>query len=384
MRRSARAFPSATFLITAVMLGCGKSDTADGSGTETAGDTVEVATASTMELPVATVPARQGDLVLTISTTGQVASDEVSTLKSEVAAPIARVLVRPGDRVKKGQPLIEFETKLLDIAVQEATAGLERAQVAYRDTYYPDSVVTGRVPTEEQRRNARARAGIGSAEAQLERAKYDRAKAVVTSPFDGMVDQVFVASGVRAGQGQDLVRVVNLGALRVDAQVLEHDLPMIQEGGQAIITSAAVGEKPIIGRIAAILPMVDSTTRAGRAIVRIPSNTVLRPGMYTDVRLEAVRLRNRRLVPTRAVIQRDNRPLVFVVRDGRAQWVYINAGRSNGTDTEVLPDSGSGLIPVEVGDQVIVEGHLTLTHDAPVRIVNVDTGATGSPIRKED
>jgi HlyD family secretion protein len=91
--------------------------------------------------------------------------------------------------------------------------------------------------------------------------------------------------------------------------------------------------------------------------------------MYADVRLEATRLTNRRLVPARAIIERDGRPLVFVVKEGRAQWVYITPGRTNGTDTEVLPDEATGIIPVEPGDQVIVDGHLTLTHDAPVRVV---------------
>ena len=103
--------------------------------------------------------------------------------------------------------------------------------------------------------------------------------------------------------------------------------------------------------------------------------------MYADVKLEATRLSKRRIVPTRAIIQRDNRPLVFVVRDGRAQWVYINPGRSNGTETEVLPDSGTGLIPVEVGDDVIVSGHLTLTHDAPVRVVAASDTGSSQPIK---
>jgi hypothetical protein len=86
------------------------------------------------------------------------------------------------------------------------------------------------------------------------------------------------------------------------------------------------------------------------------------------VRLEANRLTNRRLVPARAVIERDGRPLVFVVQEGRAKWTYIQPGRSNGVFTEVLPDSASGQIPLNAGDLVIVEGHLTLTHDAPVRV----------------
>jgi len=69
------------------------------------------------------------------------------------------------------------------------------------------------------------------------------------------------------------------------------------------------------------------------------------------------------------VIERDGRPLVFVVKDGRAQWVYIFPGRSNGQETEVLPDSSTGVMPLKAGDVVLVEGHLTLTHDAPVRVI---------------
>ena len=95
-----------------------------------------------------------------------------------------------------------------------------------------------------------------------------------------------------------------------------------------------------------MLPLVDSTTRAGRALVVVPSgNGTLRPGMYADVRLEATRLPGRILVPSRAVIERDGRPLVFVVKDGRAQWVYIMPGRTNGVETEVLPDSLLGPDP---------------------------------------
>ena len=372
-------------LILLAMIACKKADGSEADSSDAAGDSAVASDAPTtsLTLPVAAVAVRQGDLVLTVSTTGQVASDEVSALKAEVAGTVTKVSVRPGDRVRRGQELITFDTRPLDINVRDAEAGLERAMQTFRESYYPDSVVTGRVPTEEQRRTAMVRAGVPSAQVALDRAKLEREKAMVISPFDGLVDQVMVAQGMRVGAGELLTRVVNLAALRIDAQVLEHDLPLIREGGQAIVTSAAAGNRPIIGRIVAVLPIVDTTTRSGRAFIRIPTGSALRPGMYADIKLEASRLTGRRLVPTRAIIQRDNRPLVFVVRDGRAQWVYINPGRSNGVETEVLPDSGTGLIPVEGGDNVIVEGHLTLTHDAPVRVVNADTTA-GTAIRRPD
>ncbi len=69
--------------------------------------------------------------------------------------------------------------------------------------------------------------------------------------------------------------------------------------------------------------------------------------------------------------------------------MYIEAGRSNGIETEVLPDTVTGVIPVNPGDKVIVDGHLTLTHDASVTITAMrDRGVIkaapvgGNPIRK--
>jgi HlyD family secretion protein len=192
-----------------------------------------------------------------------------------------------------------------------------------------------------------------------------------------MVDRVDVAPGERLQAGESITRVVNLGELRIEAAVLEHDLALIKEGGEAIVSSAASPGLQAKGRVTAVLPMIDTVTRSGRAYVRVTGSPSLRPGMYADVRLEAQRLANRRLVPARAIIERDGRPLVFIVKDGRAQWVYVTPGRSNGTETEVLPDSTTGVIPVAVGDLVIVEGHLTLTHDAPVRVVqSVNDAAT--------
>jgi multidrug efflux pump subunit AcrA (membrane-fusion protein) len=93
--------------------------------------------------------------------------------------------------------------------------------------------------------------------------------------------------------------------------------------------------------------------------------------MFANVQLEAQRLPGRILVPSKAVIERDGRPLVFVVREGRGQWTYIQPGLSNGVDTEVLPDSSTGQIPIKPGDQIIVDGHLTLTHDAAVTIATL-------------
>ena len=350
--------------------GC-KGKTAEAAGaadsTDAAADTSQAAQ-STLALPVVGEEVRQGDLILSVVTTGQIRSEAMSLLKSETNGTIIAVLVRPGDRVRKGQPLVQVDPRPLDLAVQDAAANLEKARLSLLDNTMPDSIVTGKAVTGERLKNAEIRSGIEGARVALEKAKYERERATITAPFSGVMDDIKVAVGERLTTGQEIGRVVDLDHLRIEAAVLEHDLPLIRVGGQASVTAAAAPDRPVTGTIAAILPIVDSLTRAGRAVIRAGGGGVLRPGMYADVRLEAARLPNRVIVPAAAVIQRDGRPLVFVVKDGRAQWVYIFPGRSNGAETEVLPDSASGQIPLKAGDVVLVEGHLTLTHDAPVRV----------------
>ena len=67
-----------------------------------------------------------------------------------------------------------------------------------------------------------------SAEVRLERAKLDRERATIAAPFDGVVDRVAVAKGERVSGGQEVTKVVNLADLRIEAAVLEHDLPLIK------------------------------------------------------------------------------------------------------------------------------------------------------------
>jgi RND family efflux transporter MFP subunit len=354
-------------VLVALALGTGCKDKPADAATKPPG-TPDSSGGATLALPVVGQEVRKGDLVLSVVTTGQIRSEAVSDLKSETQGTIVAVLVRPGDRVKKGQALIQVDPRPLDLAVQDAEARLAQAQLQLLDNTIPDSIVTGKAITGERLKNAQIRSGLEVQRVNLEQRKYERERATITAPFDGVMDDIKVAVGERLSVGEEIGKVVDLDHLRIEAAVLEHDLPLIRVGGEAVVTAAAAPDHPVTGVIAAILPIVDSATRAGRAVVRAGGGGVLRPGMYVDVRIEATRLPNRIIVPARAVIERDGRPLVFVVKDGRAQWVYIFPGRTNGVDTEVLPDSTTGQMPLQPGDIVLIEGHLTLTHDAPVRL----------------
>jgi multidrug efflux pump subunit AcrA (membrane-fusion protein) len=351
-----------------LLAGCGKGSASSGSdSTATEADTV--AAPSSLSLPVVGEEVRKGDLVLTVSTTGQIRSEAVVPIKLEATGVVTDVLARAGDRVKKGQVILKLDPRPFDLAVVEAEAALKEAQLRLLDNTLPDSLVSGKAVTGERLRNAEVRSGVEAARARLDRAKYERERATIAAPFDGTLDELRISAGERVNAGQELGK---LGGPRQPAhrrrcagarspphparwRGIDHDGRLARPAGTRPNRDRAAAGRQRHPR--------------GRALIRVQGNGVLRPGMYADVRLEATRLTGRIVVPARAVIERDNRPLVFVVRDGRAQWTYIQPGRTNGLETEVLPDSTTGQIPLNPGDMVLVEGHLTLTHDAPVRVV---------------
>ncbi len=69
------------------------------------------------------------------------------------------------------------------------------------------------------------------------------------------------------------------------------------------------------------------------------------------------------MVPEEAVLVRDDREMVFVVSDGRADWRYVTIGASGRGFVSILDG-------VEESEQVITSGHYSLAHDAPVAVVN--------------
>src|SRR6266545_952210 len=325
---------------------------------------------SAVALPVVGAIVRRGDLILTIRTTGQVRAERQVSLKGETQGTVIAVLVRPGDRVDSGQALVRLDPRPFDLAVREAESQLGEALGRYRDVLLGEDTTDAAPVAVERRRAARLRTGVDGAEARLEGAKLDRERATLRAPFAGTADQVQAVVGQRLAAGEPIATIVDLSSLTVEAAVLEHDLPLVRRGATATVSLAAGGGTLYAGRVLAVLPLVDTTTRAGRAVVRVRTGDgVLRPGMYADVELEATRLPDRVVVPALAIIERDGRPLVFRYHGGKAEWVYVASGRSNGRETEIVADSATGRPAVAAGDTVLVAGHLTLTHDAPVRLI---------------
>jgi RND family efflux transporter MFP subunit len=207
-----------------------------------------------------------------------------------------------------------------------------------------------------------ARTGVTEAEQRVARARLDLEGTVLAAPFDGEVVDVAVAVGERTLPDRTLVTLVDRGRIRIPAEFLESSFMRLSPGTPAAVHFPALPGVEIAGSVAALAPELDTTRGTGIAYVEIanPSGRV-KPGMYCEVAVEAGRYDARLSVPRPAVLERSRRMLVFVARSGHAEWSYVETGLESDDRIEIL----SGVAP---GDTVLVDGHLTLAHGAPIKV----------------
>ena len=334
-----------------------------------------------LPIPVEGAQVVRGDLILEVRASGQAASPQSAVLRAQVAGPVAALPVRENAAVGTGALLLRIDSVEPALAVQEARAQLERAQQEFRRNTLGDDRITDAQVRAERERAARISAGIEQAEVAVRRAELNMSRTRVGAPFGGRVASIKVVPGQHVGVGDELMTIVSLDPIKVDVQVLESEVGYLSAGGGARIVFAAFPGEVFEGRIATINPLVDDTRHA-RVTVTVPNpRGRILPGFFADITLEARRLPDRVMVPRRAILERDGRPMLFVFdgegTTGVAEWRYVTPGLGNSTVVEIVDHPETKM--VESGEIVLVDGHYTLTHGARIRITENVAAEGGRP-----
>jgi RND family efflux transporter MFP subunit len=287
-----------------------------------------------------------------------------------VTGRVATLPVRENDAVGTGRLLVGLDAAEYGLAVEEAQASLRQAQAAYREATLLDEEIRDPRVRADRAAFARSKTGVDAAEVRLRKAQLDLSRTRLTAPFGGRVATLKVVPGQWVRAGDELMTIISLDPIRVEVQVLESEVGLLQPGRKARVSFAAFPE-PFTGTVETINPMVDGGTRTAKVTVVVPNpQGRILPGMYARVSLEAQRFADRVLVPRSAVLERDRRTMLFVYdgtgSQGLAKWRYVTTGRQNDSLVEIVPDTDTDS--VKPGEVVLTEGHYTLIHDARVRL----------------
>lgn len=374
-----RAFraPAVVGLMTACMAlaACGGGEEkGEGQAQAAAGQTVTVATASLTNLP------------RTVTASGTVTPWEEVPVGAETGGLVATaVYVDEGSYVRQGQPLVQLNDALLraqlrqqQAAVQTAEANLARDDAALaRSQELKERGFLSQASLDtalaDQRSSA---ANLASARAALAETQTRLSQATIRAPVSGLISSRSVTRGQIVQAGNELFRMVRDGRLELDAQVPETDIPLLRAGMTAAVTSDQAGETS--GTIRIVTPEVSAETRLGVARIALSPGSGLRPGMFARASINAGSQPGV-TVPTPAVLYRENRAGVFVLRTN-------NTVRFTPVTVVGRDDQRTSVTGVQAGARVVVEGAGFLNEGDRVAVARARPAAaaptTTAPARK--
>lgn len=340
---------------------------------------------ASVPIAVEGVPVIRDTMILGVKAFGDAAAFSMAIISAQVAGPVKAIPVRENSVVGAGGLVLEIESAEHALDLKDAQARLAQAQNQYRELTLWDD----REPDPQVRASraeaARLKAGLDAAQIALERAQMNFARTRVTAPFAGRVANLKVVPGQHVTTGTELMTLVDIDPIKVEVQVLEADIRHIVPGRGAQVTFTAFPDQVFAGRIATINPVVDVGTRKARVTVLVPNpDGRILPGYHANVTLDARRMPDRVMVPREALLERDGRTLVFLFEGdggtGQAMWQYVSTGLENDLYIEIIEDpEDSSTRQLRAGEIVLVDGHRTLTHAAPVRLVADAVAEGGRP-----
>ncbi len=317
---------------------------------------------------IETVEASEGIVRVTIESPGVVEPYRTRTLRSAIDGTVTW-MAEEGSEVADGSPLVRFNARELERAVQRAEIAvgdgrlkrdraaeeLTRAQrvLAEREAL----LVSGSVSRDEVE-TAREHAGtaeynLRSADLALERAGIDLeeaeealAGAVLSAPFDGTVLRTEASEGDRIGRNSTLLTFGDLARLRFSAEIDEYDIGNITKGLPVGIVSDLLGPENIRARVTGMSPEAEIVNNI--PVFRVTAEAEnpdrrLKPGMSVDLVIQVAR-ESGVVLPTNAVRREQDHSYVELVENADSTVKReVTTGLDNGVEIVIL----AGLDPGE-------------------------------------
>jgi RND family efflux transporter MFP subunit len=285
--------------------------------------------------------------------TGNVEAAMVNQIAPTIPGRIDKILAEVGNRVRKGQLLVQMDrTNLVQAQLQLANAETELGRVT---ELYKSGSATQQLFDQLTSQVDVAREAVRNLIENTD----------LHSPIDGVVTaRNFDAKNIFGG-AQPILTVMQMSPVKVTVSISEIYFPQVKTGMEVRVRLDVYPDKFFTGRISIIYPTIDALSRTFRAEVTIPNpDLAVRPGMFARVELNFGAIDNV-VVPDLAIIKQpgSNTRYVFTVENGLARRRELNLGRLIGDRFEVL----SGLEP---GAQVVIAGQSRLLDQTPVRIDN--------------
>lgn len=283
-----------------------------------------------------------------------VEAKQATIISARILARIDTINVRAGDKVNKGDLLVQLEQGDLTSQVLQAEQNINAMKARYKEAkqnldrsmeLYKKQLVSEFDLDRNRADYQSILAELTAAKQILSQAKTTLSYATLTAPINGRIVDRFAEPGDTAQAGAKLLSLYNPLSLRVEAQVRER-LALTLTHGQNIEIELPSVNKTIMGEIEEIVPAANTGSRSFLIKARISYHENLLPGMYARMLIPAGE-QSKLNIPMDKVAQVGQLDFVWLNVNGEVQRRFVRLGKaqSNGMVAVI-----SGLI---AGDEVI-------------------------------
>lgn len=201
------------------------------------------------------VEVMKGQLVeRAITISGKTAANRSVELKSEIRSRVKAVHKKKGERVKKGDVIVELDARDWPVRVEQSKASLRQFQIEHESA---KKLLKKGLVNEAQ--IAKAETALANAKAELTNAEINLAASQIRAPFDGIVDQRYVELGDYVKENVSIVKILDFSPYLVVGHAAEKDASFINIGDPA--KAQLITGDVIEGHIRFIAAEADKNTR---------------------------------------------------------------------------------------------------------------------------
>lgn len=281
-----------------------------------------------------------------INLPAEVEAAEEVLVKAELSGQVVRILVDEGQKVTKGQVLIELDDRDYQSRLERIKANYRLAKLEYeRNAALAESHATSKSKLDS------IEAQLKDLKAQLEEATLALSRARIKAPISCRLNELKVEKGDFVKIGDPVAQILQIERVKVTVGVPESDVAAIFELEEADVIIEALENLKVKGKKVFLARKPRSLARLYDLELEVPNpEQRILPGMFARVDLVRKVFDQALTLPLYAVITQGEEQFVFVDNNGRAEKRPVVLGVLAEWEVQIR----SGLLP---GDRVIVVGH---------------------------
>ena len=307
-------------------------------------------------LPVSAVVVKDVALDDNLRITGSLLANESVILRSEADGIVEKIYFNEGQRVKRGQLLVQLDNDEIAAEIEKLEHTLKlNENMEYRQK----QLLEREAISQEEYENALT--SLNTIRADLSLKKVQLSKRQIRAPFDGIIGLRSVSQGSYITSSVDIASLYSSDPIKIEFSVPGKYASQVNEKDKISFTIDGYSET-FSGEIYAVEPQINPQTRTLQIRAMSPNKEgKLLPGQFAKIQLTLETYENALMVPSEAVIPELNGMKVFVYEDGLAQTKNIETGIRTADKIQVV----SGL---QAGDTLITTGMMQLQQGMPVNI----------------